>query len=242
MIPKIYTLFIILITCNNIYSLGVFMDIKDIRGISTSYSFRNLYISKSHLEENTLKMHVIALSIAGGIKGENSNDHTFGNLGVILGFNPNINIPIKYSQNFYTKKGERITFLDHKGLFLIGGKVRFIEEYPFGNQPSIICSYWYFEIEGGALIPTFQTENGAFGQYFQSEDTEPAGYMLFNLGTKFFVIDLFAGIGFITNLYYEGYTYTHKNKSIINNPDETNHFFAQIGIGITLDIFARSSF
>lgn len=237
---KIYTLFIVLMTCNNICGIGILMDITDIRGASASYSFRKLHIGKSRIEESNLNLHVIALSFAGGLRGENSNERTFGNMGLTIGFTPHITNPIEPDQNLYTKDGERITSLDHKGLFLIGSKIRFIGEYPFKRMPSIISSYWYFEIEGGALIPNFKTENGAFGQYFESEDIEPAGFMLFNLGTKFFIIDAFAGIGFITSLYNEGYTFTHDEKHITNNPNETNHFFAQMGIGITLDLFVKS--
>jgi len=235
---KIYTLIIILLVCSNTYSIGFLMDFGDIRGVSTSYSFRTLYIGKSHLDDKSIKIHTIALSLAGGIHSEYGSDNTFGNIGFVIGFTPHITSPMDPTQNFYTKKGDRIFSLDHKGLFMIGMKIRFMGKIPIIENLSILSSYWYLELEGGALTPTFQTEKGAFAQYFEKKETETGAYFLFDVGIKFFIIDAFVGIGYLRDLYYEGYNYTHKEKDIANSPDETKHFIAQAGIGITLDLFA----
>lgn len=232
---------------------GFEMSFKDIKGVSLGYSYRPTVIFGNHSSYRMFPMHFFLFNIDG--MGEilssssydsRSGEKTFGGFGFVLGISAEDKYSSINSKDRYYSGYRRVVGLNNeKGdMMFIGGDIRFMIPFPFSSDVSVINSYVNVSIESGFMGLSYTSESGGFDNYVKTKTSEGGYYIGLNLGAKFFIFDFYAGCGGLFGLYNKGIFLksADKERDVSNEPDETNHFVGQFGVGVMIDLHAKTDY
>jgi len=233
--------------CQDFLLLG-----ENFKGISLGYSYKMQYISGMQTEESWIPIHFFHFAIVGNLHSKSSNDDSYyesglGSIGFTIGLaNQANNSKLSNNKNFYNPDGARVLAfsIEQNDLISYGIRVKYIRPFSkktkSSNIASYINTYWYAEFDWAWFSPTLETENGAFGNYYISETDVTPMYISINLGVKIYGINIYCGLSGMDGLYKKGFYFEEPDdKKVKNNAKNTSHFMANIGIGLTLDIWKK---
>lgn len=229
-------------------ALGWEIPIGNIRGISAGYSYRSVAILRNHTDYRAFPIHTMFINLDGkgrltsGYSSSSSDEQlTFGGFGVIFGFSAADKMSAIKSKDKYYSGYRRLSGLNNeKGdMMILGGDIRIMGTFPFSAETSIASSYFDIMFEAGHINLSYNAETGGFNKYITKKVTASGNYFGMNVGAKIFFFEVYGGLGGLFGLNYKGIVLEKKDKTVKNLPEATNHFIAQAGAGVVLDLHAR---
>lgn len=217
-------------------------SISQIDGVLLNYECTGQYIASTKATNPFFTFyHTGYLAIVGPMDVWSSNGGSsgegYGAIGLVLG-TPVLDFTqtLKPGMNYYTKDGDRIIDFTGKPLGVIGGRVRVMD--PLSSGSSFFSTYWFLDLEYLYYRFDATIQKGAFGHYYYSNDKIGINTVNLNVGIKFGIFKLSAGLGGAFDLYTKGKTYDSPDDTEVKgNPKKTNHFGANVSAGLVFDLF-----
>lgn len=223
------------------------MSLHNLRGVSAGYSYRPLVILGTHSDYRMFPVHTFFFNLDGKgsiISSSSSGDPTPGGFGFIFGMSAADKFsPIKSKDRYYSEY-YRITELNNeKGeAMIIGGDIRIMAPFDFSPEPSIVNCYFDATIEMAYMGLSYNAIAGGFDKYVTKKVSEGGFYAGLNLGAKFFFFEVYGGLGGLFGLYKKSIDISlgdDDDEKVSNPPKTTNHFIAQAGVGVVIDLHAN---